>query len=108
MQIIFIMSFEIYLSYYEYYINYVITVWLKSIGSRVVYELDHRKPVLYVIPIEHILGKLPEVPVGDTLTIQYHQRNFFQGAPGDCRPVAGDGCRMWFVNSWALAWSRNM
>ncbi len=102
------MSFEIYYSYYAYYFNYVITGWLKSIGSRVVYELDHRKPVLYVIPIEHILGKLPVVPVGDTGTIPYHLRNFFLGAPGDRRPGAGDGCRMWFVNSWALAWSRDM
>ncbi len=102
------MSFAICYSYYVYYIDYVSTGWLNSIGSRVVYERDHRKPVLYVIPIEHILGKLPIVPVGDTGTIPYHQRNCFLGAPGDRRPVAGDGCRMWFVNTWALAWSRNM
>ena len=38
-------------------------------GSRVVYELDYRKPVLYVIPIQSILGKLAVVPVGDTGTI---------------------------------------
>jgi hypothetical protein len=30
--------------------------WLNSVGSRIVYELDHKKLVLYVIPIEHILG----------------------------------------------------
>ena len=24
--------------------------WLESVGSRVVYELDYKKPVLYVIP----------------------------------------------------------
>ena len=33
MQIILIMSFEMYYRYYEYYINHVITGWLKSIGS---------------------------------------------------------------------------
>ena len=33
------------------------------------------KPILYVIPIQSILGKLPVVPVGDTGTIQYHLRN---------------------------------
>ncbi len=80
MQIILIMFFEIHYSYYECYINYVITGWLKSIGSWVVYELDG-KPVLYVIPIEHIPGKLQVVPVGDTKTIQYHLSNFFPGAP---------------------------
>ena len=30
--------------------------WLESVGSRVVYELDYKKPVLYVIPIQSILG----------------------------------------------------
>ena len=40
--------------------------WLESVGSRVVYELDYKKPVLYIIPIQSVLGKLPVVPVGDT------------------------------------------
>ena len=85
-----------------------IAVWLELIGSQIVYELDHRKPVLYVIPIENILGKLPVVPVGDTGTILHHLHNFFFGAPGDRKPGSGDGCRMWFVNSWALSWSRDL
>jgi len=72
--------------------------WLESIGSRVVYELDYKKPILYVIPIQSILGKLPVVPVGDTGTIPYHLHNTFFGAPGDRRLGAGDGCKMWFVN----------
>jgi hypothetical protein len=50
----------------------------------------------------------PLVPVGDTGTIQYHPRNTFSGAPSDRRMGAGDGCKMWFVNSWALGWSRDM
>ena len=64
--------------------------WLESIGSRVVYELDNKKPILYVIPIQSILGKLPVVPVGDTGTIPYHLRSTFSGAPGDHRMVSGD------------------
>ena len=60
------------------------------------------------IPIESILGKLPVVPVGDTGTIPHRLRNRFAGAPGDRREGSGDGCRMWFVNSWALGWSRYM
>ncbi len=41
---------------------------LKSVGSRVIYELDYKKPlaILYVIPMESILGKPQVVPVGDT------------------------------------------
>ncbi len=74
--------------------------WLKSIGSQILYELDHRKPIFYVIPIDNILGKLPVVPVGDTKTIMHHLSNFFQvpGALGDSRLGADDGCRMWFIN----------
>ncbi len=82
--------------------------WLESVGSRVVYELDYKKPILYVVPIQSILGKLPLVPVGDTGTIPHRMRDAFQGAPGDRRQGACDGCRMWFVNSWALRWSRDM
>ena len=78
---------------------------MESIGSQILYELDHRKPVLYVIPIDNIVGKLLVVPVGDTGTIPHHLRNLFPGAPGDRKPGSGDGCRMWFVNSWALSWS---
>jgi len=99
-----------------YYYNYVswsqycLSGWLESVGSRVLYELDHKKPILYVIPIESILGKLPVVPVGDTGTIPHRLRNRFEGEPqaGDRREGSGDGCRMWFVNSWALGWSRDM
>ncbi len=71
-------------------------------------SLTTKKPILYVIPIQSILGKLPVVPVGDTSTTPFHLRNTFSGAPGDRRLGAGDGCKMWFVNSWALGWSRDM
>jgi hypothetical protein len=81
---------------------------LNSVGSRILYELDHRKPVLYVIPIQNIIGKLCLVPVGDTGTILHRLRTAFPGAPGDRRPGSGDGCQMWFVNSWAIGWSRDM
>jgi hypothetical protein len=82
--------------------------WLGSIGSRIEYELDHRKSILYVIQVESILGKLPVVPVGDTGTIPHRLRNHFSGAPDDRMPGSGDGRRMWFVNSWALGWSRDI
>ncbi len=82
--------------------------WLESVGSRVVYELDYKKPILYVVPIQSILGKLPLVPLGDTGTILHRLRNAFPGAPGDSRQGAGNGCLMWFRNSWALGWSSDM
>jgi hypothetical protein len=80
----------------------------KSVSFLVLHELNYKNPILYVIPLEGILGKLPVVPVGDTGTIPHRLRNLFPGAPGDRRPGSGDGCRMWFVNSWALRWSSHM
>ena len=74
--------------------------WLESFESQVVYKLDYKKPILYVVPIQSILGKLPVVPVGDTGTIPHCMRNAFPRAPGDRRPGAGDGCRMCFINLW--------
>jgi hypothetical protein len=68
--------------------------WLKSVVSRVVYALDYKKPILYVVPIQSIMGKLPVVPVSDTGTIPHRMRNTFPGAPGDRRPGASDGCPM--------------
>jgi hypothetical protein len=64
---------------------------------------DRRKPVLYVIMIQNILGKLPVVPVGDMGTIPHHLSNAFRLSQCTRRPQAGmgDGCRIWFVNSWA-------
>jgi hypothetical protein len=33
-------------------ISYVLVAgWLETVGSRVVYELDYKKPILYVVPI---------------------------------------------------------
>jgi hypothetical protein len=93
----------------------MVTLGSLRLRCQIVYKLDHRKPVLCVIPgpIESILGKLPVVPVDDTGTILRQLRNVFPGAAGDRKPGAGDGCNfphltiMWFVNSWALRrWSR--
>ena len=63
-------------------------------GSRAIYELDYRKPVLYVIPIQRILGKLAGVPIGDTGIIPYHLRNVFPGAPATAGrvPATDAGC----------------
>ena len=65
--------------------------------------------MFYVIPVEYILGKLPVVPVGDTGTIPYSMRQHaedFVGAAFDTREGVDDGSRWWYVNTWALSWSR--
>jgi hypothetical protein len=47
------------------------------------------KPVLYVLKIQNIRGKLPIVPVGDSETNPHHMHSVYSGAPGDrsLRPV---------------------
>jgi hypothetical protein len=62
-----------------------------------------------VLPVESILGKLPVVPVGRTGTIPFYMRDYerdFVGAAFDSSAGAGDGSRWWFVNTWAMGWSR--
>ena len=75
------------------------------------YERRQNKQVLYVIPISSILGKLPLVPVGDTGTIPFSMRDELHevdGASCDTKQGEGDGCRLWYVNPWALSWSTTM
>ncbi len=56
--------------------------------ARILYELDHRKPVICVIQIQNVLGKLPVVPIGNTGAIPYHLCTAFSGAPSDRLPTA--------------------
>ena len=81
------------------------TKWLLACSSRIVYERRPVNQVLSVLPEESILGKLPVVPVGETGTIPYCMEDFV-GAAFDTREGAGDGSRWWYINTWALSWSR--
>ena len=73
------------------------------------YERRVGQKVFYVLPISSLLGKLPVVPVGNTGTIPFSMRRSeedFVNAAFDSAEGAGDGCRWWFVNTWAMGWSR--
>ena len=83
-----------------------------------IYETLPGKEVVYVLPITSILGRLPVVTVraGDTGTIPFSYRDGCRNgsncydhdlANADTSAGAGDGCPMYFVNSWALGWSRD-
>ena len=56
--------------------------------------------------MDSIIGKLPVVPVGNIGIIPYGMAASFPNAHDDSRPDGGNGCRLWYVNSWALGWSR--
>jgi hypothetical protein len=81
------------------------TGWLLTCSSRIVYERLPDNQVLYVLPVESILGKLPVVPVGETGTIPYCMRQHVEnvvGAAFDTRVAS----RWWYINTKALSWSR--
>jgi hypothetical protein len=83
--------------------------WLLACRSRIVCEHRPNNQVLYVLPLESILVKLPVVPIGETGTIPYCMRQHaedFLGAAFDTRKGAGDDSRWWYINMWALSWSR--
>ena len=77
--------------------------WLKSVGSQMEYELNHRKPVLYFSPLR-IYWETSRCPSrrhrNNSTQPAQHLTSLIPGTPSDRRPGAGDGCRMWFVNSW--------
>ena len=85
--------------------------WMDMIESRMLYELDPRLPRLFVLPISSVLGKVPLVRAGHTGTIPYSmrgeakERRYYPGAKCDTKEGAGDGCRVWFVNMYAMKWA---
>ena len=90
--------------------------WIAKCGSKLIYETLPGKEVVYVLPITSILGRLPVVRAGDTGTITFHYRDGCRNgahrynhdlARADSSAGAGDGSPMYFVNSWALGWSRD-
>ena len=79
-----------------------------------------QEPLVHVIPVESILGKLSLVQAGDTGTIPMEtsarsqaeiedlRDKYDPGGYADTSPGEGDGCRLWHTNPWALGWSRDM
>ena len=49
-------------------------------------------------------------PGWDAGTISFRLRKDFEGSGAytDPQKGPGEGCQMWYVNSWALGWSRNV
>ena len=91
----------------------LLTEWIEATNSAMIYERSMgREHIFYVVPVKSILGKLPVVPVGDTVTIPYAMRGErardLPGAKCDQEMGKGDGTRWWFVNNWAMAWSREI
>ena len=65
-------------------------------------------PVVYVVPLSHILGKMPLIPAGDTGTIPQSMHGY-KGACyllGVCYSHcnAGSSSSLFYINTWAMIW----
>ena len=78
-----------------------------QIGTKMLYA-PGPDPVVYVVPISHILGRLPLVPAGDTGTIPYSMRDrkaaCYEHGLCDRAGEPGSGSRLFYINSWAVIW----
>ena len=66
------------------------------------------KPVLYIVPITSILGRLPLIPAGDHGTIpaalRGSKRDLFPLGKCDEDRQPGTGSKLFYISSWAMCW----
>ncbi len=83
------------------------SAWVDKNQSDIVYRRSEQAQFLYVIPVTSLLGSPSLVPVGATGMISFDMRREsadFLGAACDKTKDTFNGCRWWYVNSWALGW----
>jgi hypothetical protein len=76
-------------------------------GTKKLYQPEPR-PVIYIVPITSILGRLPLVPAGDHGTIpaamRHRKKELFEYGQCDESRRPGTGSKLYFINSWAMCW----
>jgi hypothetical protein len=78
-----------------------------QIGTKRLY-LPSPEPVVYVVQLSHILGKLILIPAGDHGTIP----RSMHGRKNECYPRGvcdrqgepGSGSPLFYLNTWAMVW----
>jgi hypothetical protein len=75
-------------------------------GTKQLYEPE--KPVVYIVPITSILGRLPLIPAGDHGTIpaalRGRERELFPLGKCDEDGRPGTGSKLYYISSWAMCW----
>ena len=86
-----------------------VPAWWKEAGVSGTKQLyQQEKPVVCIVTITSILGRLPLIPAGDHSTIPASLRGCKQELfpLGKCeedeRP--GTGSRLYYISSWAMCW----
>jgi hypothetical protein len=78
-----------------------------QIGTKRMY-VPSPEPVVYGVPLSHILGKLPLIPAGDHCTIP----RSMHGSKDTCYPLGvcdsqgepRSGSPLFYINTWAMVW----
>ena len=85
-------------------------VWWPStaeIGTKFLY-MPSPEPVVYVVPLSHILGRLPLLPAGDFGTIpramSREKESCFPRGRYDQQGRPGSGSPLYYINTWAMIW----
>ncbi len=75
-------------------------------GTKQMYQPE--KPVVYIVPITSILGRLPLIPEGDHCTIpaalRGRKRELFPLGKCDEDGWPGIGSRLYYISSWTMCW----
>ena len=75
-------------------------------GTKQLYQ-PKPKPVIYIVPVTSILGRLALVPVGEHGTIPAslrNNKNYFSHGECDRDGRPGTGSKLFYINSWAMIW----
>ncbi len=85
-------------------------VWWPStaeIGTKLLY-MPSTEPVVYVVQLSHILGRLPLLPAGDFGTIpramSRKKDSCFPRGRCDQEGRPGSGSPLYCINTWAMIW----
>ena len=77
-------------------------------GTKLLYQPEP-KPVVYIIPVKDILGRLALVPFGVHGTIPHawrqQQGSHYPRGVCDRQDRVGSGSKLFYINSWAMIWS---
>lgn len=73
--------------------------------TKLVYLPAMPNPVLYIVPVTHILSRLPLIPAGETGTIP-HGTSIRLCPRGivDSALSPGSGSQLFYINTWAMQW----
>jgi hypothetical protein len=83
--------------------------WWRQVSNWGTKQVYHAKPdpVIYIVPVTFILGRLALAPVGEHGTIPAALRGnplFYPRGQCDQQGRPGTGSKLFYINMWAMTW----